>query len=162
MRRALAAALVLSACSGTVRQSSVAPTEIDVPAAQPGHSDGSGALPAPARSEPLPPPPRDPLEDYVGSWDGMVNGGVSTELVVEPTGRFRVRASATVWRAACDLTGRFRAGEDVVWMDVETSSCTVVTSGSSLERRVLSKSAGEFSVQSPDGSLVIHYTRRRP
>jgi hypothetical protein len=158
MRSALAAAALALACSGTTGRPPVAPPVIELPAAQP-RGDDSGRLPP--RGERPPPPIKDPLEDYVGTWDGMVNGGVSTELVVEASGRFRVRAAPTVWRGACDLAGRFRAGDDMVWMDVDKSSCTVVTTGSSLERMVLSRSAGEFTVQSPDGSLVIHYVRRQ-
>jgi hypothetical protein len=158
MRKALASAALLSACSRPAPPAAVAPPVVDVPAAQPEAAELAGALPQ--RGEPPPPPARDPLDDYVGTWDGMVNGAVSTELVVEPSGRFRVRASATAWRGACDLGGRFRANEATVWMDVDKSSCSVVTQGSSLERAVLSKSTGEFTVKSPDGSLVIHYTRR--
>ncbi len=149
---------MVAACSAGPAPSARAPAVVEVPAAHAEPAESGGALPP--RGPPAPPPPADPLEDYVGTWDGLVNDTVPTELVVEPNGRFRVRASPTAYRTECDLAGRFRASEDVVWMDVENSTCTVITRGSSLERAVLSKSSSAFTVKSPDGSLVIRYTRR--
>ena len=148
--------LAPTACgSATDRAPSVAVVDVSAPRGT--HVEHA---PLPARDAPLPPPERDPFDDYVGRWSGLVNGSVDTELVVERSGWFSVRAPATSWRGPCDLSGRFRAGRDVVWMDVEKSSCSVVDVGTTLERPVLSKTEGEFTVQSPDGSLTIRYTRQ--
>ena len=151
--------LVLTALTGCGSATERAPAVavVDVSVAEERSVDSE---PPPTRDAPLPAPRRDPFDDYVGRWNGLVNGSVDTELLVEPSGRFLVRAPATAWRGACDLSGRFRAGEDVVWMDIEKSSCSVVDVGTTLERPVLSKTEHEFTVQSPDGSLTIRYTRR--
>jgi hypothetical protein len=157
MRRSISIGWLALACAPGAQRASGPPPVIEVPRA-----DGTVAPsgPMPPRAEPVPAPPRDPLDDYVGIWDGSVNGTVSTELVIEHGGRFRVKAPATSWRPECDLSGRFRASDRVVWMDVERSSCSVVAVGSTLERAVLSKSERQFTVESEDGSLVIRYTRR--
>jgi hypothetical protein len=149
--------LLLVSCGATPARPESAATVVEVPEAA-GSASPREVLPP--RGEPAPPPPPDPLSDYVGSWDGMVNETVSTELVIENNGRFRVSAPATSFRSECDLSGRFRASDSVVWMDVEKSSCSVVAVGSTLERAVLSKSDQQFTVKSDDGTLVIRYTRR--
>lgn len=149
--------LLLASCGATAAHPESAATVVEVPEAR-GSASPREVLPP--RGEPAPPPPRDPLSDYIGSWDGLVNETVSTELVVGQDGRFRVTAPATSFRSECDLSGRFRASDTIVWMDVEKSSCSVVSVGSTLERAVLSKSDHQFTVKSDDGTLVIRYTRR--
>lgn len=157
MRRGISIGWLAIACSPGPERAAGPPAVVEVPRAEgalePGHA-------LPPRAEPVAPPPPDPLFAYIGIWDGRVNDTISTELVVERSGRFRVRAPATSWRSECDLSGRFRASDRVVWMDVEQSSCSVITVGSTLERSVLSKSERQFTVESEDGSLVIRYTRR--
>jgi hypothetical protein len=157
MVRAVTLGLLAVSCGGSAPGAAGPPPIVEVPQAR---GPVEPAEVVPPRGEPAPAPPRDPLSDYIGSWEGRVNDTISTELTVDGSGRFRVNAPATSWRAACDLSGRFRASERVVWMDVEKSSCSVVAVGSTLERSVLSKSEREFTVESEDGSLVIRYTRR--
>lgn len=149
-------ALLAAACGAPRAEPSAAPV-VQVP---PADGDPEGAAALPEREAPAPEPEPDPFRAYVGTWDGLVNGSVATELEIEASGRFQVRASATPSRSACELTGRFRAADEVIWLDVERSSCSVVAPGETLERSVLSRSDDRFTVQSPDGMLVIRYTRR--
>src|SRR5690606_25886237 len=107
-----------------------------------------------------PPPPADPLQPWIGEWDGLVNETVATRLAVGENARFRVEAAANGQRPACELHGRFRVDGERIWMDVEQTSCSIVMLGTTLERRVLERDERSFKVASPDGSLVIVYTRR--
>lgn len=164
MRVLLAAVLAVSGCGGSVARSEPAAAVIEVPHAKgaAAESEDGKSAPLPARGEKQPTAPPDPFEDFVGVWDGLVNQTVSTQLEIKPSGRFRVSASPTAFRGACELEGRFRAGSERIWMDVEKTSCSVIPVGSTLERTIISRSDETFTVESPDGTLLIRYTRRRP
>jgi hypothetical protein len=148
---------LLAACGGTGPRPAPSLTTVVVPAADQPAGAGEESLPG---RQPEPPPPPDPLEYYIGTWDGMINDTVRTELVISQRGRFVVRASATPHRSECELSGRFRAAEDTIWMEVQQTSCDLLTRGTTLERRVIDKSKDHVTVQSLEGDLVIVYTRR--
>jgi hypothetical protein len=158
--RAFAIASLLGAC-GASRPAleAEATTVVVVPPAQASETASAGSLPG---RVPQPPPAPDPFEYYVGAWEGLVNDTVQTELVVDANGRFLVRASATAWRPDCELSGRFRAAEETIWMDVERTTCSVLPQGTTLEREVLDKTDDQVTVRSPERDLTIRYSRRRP
>lgn len=163
--RVLVAAMVLTSGCGGSAQLAAPVSTVEVPDARPARAEpGEGrereVLPPRAAEEP--PPPSDPFDGFVGDWDGLVNQTVSTLLVIDRSGRFKVSATPTPQRTACELEGRFRAAADQIWMDVDKTSCTVIAVGSTLERRIVSQTDDEFTVESPDGTLLIRYTRRAP
>jgi hypothetical protein len=156
--------LVVAGCGGSAAQTEPVAAVIEVPPARTATVDSEErrAAPLPRRAEPEPPAAPDPYDDFVGSWDGLVNQTVSTELEVDRSSRFRVRAAPTAFRGACELEGRFRADSHKIWMDVEKTSCSVIAVGSTLERNIVSRAQDVFTVESPDGTLLIRYTRRKP
>ena len=121
-------------------------------------SVGNAAPPAATRAPPEPP---DPLDYYVGTWRGLVNNTISTELTISPDGRFSVQAGGSAQQKPCDLSGRWRAQPNAVQLDVEHSSCQVESVGTTLTRTVVERSENAFELRSPDWTMRIEYTRLR-
>lgn len=132
------------------------PAAVVVPEASATTKPDDGELPEAERV----PPPVDPLDYYIGRWSGLVNGAIETELTVDPNGRFLVTSQDTARQKACTLSGLWHAGEGLVRLTVERSSCSVESEGTTLERSVVSKSDREVVLASPDGTLVVQYRRR--
>ncbi len=63
---------------------------------------------------------------------------------------------------ACHLTGRLEVGDQTLSFEIEESTCQAEAPGSVLERSILGKKEGEFSVKNADDSIRIRYTRRAP
>jgi len=123
------------------------------------HAEGTEAAPPP-RAEPIPPPREDPYAYFVGRWQGVVNEKLTTELVVTEGGKFHVHLPPHPHRPVCDLWGRMRVSPEVVYLDVEQSTCEAESVGTTLERVIVSKTPEQLVVQSRDGSMVVRYTRR--
>lgn len=115
----------------------------------------------PARAEPLPPPAEDPYLYFVGHWDGVVNEKLSTELTVTEAGAFHIHLPPHAHRPICDLWGKLRVASNVVYFDIENSTCQAESAGTTLERTIVSKTSTELVVRSADHAMVVRYTRRR-
>jgi len=156
--RAAALALALAACGGP--QGARSAGEIVIPT-DPSSAPARGEEPPP-RAEPLPSTEReDPYVYFVGSWQGMVNEKLTTELTVSDDGRFHIHLPEHKHRPACDLFGKLRVAEKVVYFDIDQSNCEAENAGSTLERHVVSKSEDVLVVRAADSKMLVRYTRKR-
>jgi hypothetical protein len=151
--------LLLTACAaGSGAGPDAPPREIVIPS---GTADSVAEAP-PGRGDPVETVERaDPYRYFVGVWDGVVNDKLTTRLEVSEDGRFRIHLPAHQHRPMCDLWGRLRVSERVVWFDIEHSNCAAENAGSTLERQIVTKTEDELVVRATDGRMLVRYTRRR-
>ncbi|MCA9594416.1 MAG: hypothetical protein KC776_13925 [Myxococcales bacterium] len=154
MTRALLLLVLMAGCTSTT--SPPPSTAVRIPEAK---GEVDPATPPPAvRQEPL----VDPLDYFVGSWSGRVNGTIDTLLEVSADGHYRVTSEDSSRQAGCELSGRFSVDGDTLHLQVAHSSCSVESIGSTLERTITSRNERNFVVVSPDRSLTVLYRRRAP
>lgn len=156
--RLLLLALLASACAGASGQGSGG--EIVIP-----------AEPEPERSDEAPPPRAEPMQTverddpyryFVGKWEGLVNDKLTTQLTVTDDGRFHIHLPVHKHRPTCDLWGKLRVAEQVVYFDIDHSSCEAESVGSTLERHVVSKTDDVLVVRNEDSRMTVRYTRQKP
>ena len=133
--------------------------EIVIPA--PGASEKSDVTPPP-RGEPLDAGDRgDPYLYFVGTWEGVVNDKLTTQLTVSDDGRFHIHLPVHQHRPICDLWGKLRVSERVVYFDIDQSTCEAERVGTTLERQVISKADDAMVVRAADSKMVVRYTRKK-
>jgi hypothetical protein len=150
-------ALAAVACAGPAAQGSAG--EIVIPAQRaPERSDEA----PPPRAEPMPMAERDdPYLYFVGSWEGLVNDKLGTRLTVTDDGRFHIHLPVQKHRPTCDLWGKLRVAEKVVYFDIDQSTCEAESVGTTLERHVVSKTDDVMVVRAPDSKMLVRYTRQK-
>lgn len=149
-------ALLAAGCGGAAQTRA---GEIVIP---PQAGDGREEASPPPRDEPMENGPReDPYRYFVGNWEGLVNDKLSTRLTVSDDGRFHIHLPVHQHRPVCDLWGKLRVSEKVVYFDIDHSSCEAESVGTTLERHVVQKSEDELVVRAADSKMVVRYTRKK-
>jgi hypothetical protein len=125
---------------------------------------------APERADEAPPPRAEPMETvsrddpyvyFVGSWEGVVNDKLATRLKVTDDGRFHIHLPVQKHRPTCDLWGKLRVSEKIVYFDIDHSTCEAESVGSTLERQVVTKTDDEMVVRAADSKMVVRYKRQK-
>ncbi|MBK8996463.1 MAG: hypothetical protein IPM35_12040 [Myxococcales bacterium] len=157
MSRLAWTALIAAACAGPAAQGSAG--EIVIP---PQRAPERGDEAPPPRAEPMPMGERDdPYLYFVGSWEGLVNDKLQTRLIVSDDGRFHIHLPVHQHRPTCDLWGKLRVAEKVVYFDIDKSTCEAESVGSTLERHVVTKTDDVLVVRAADSKMQIRYTRQQ-
>lgn len=91
----------------------------------------------------------------------MVNDKLTTQLTVSDDGRFHIHLPVHQARPICDLWGKLRVSERVVYFDIDQSTCEAERVGTTLERRVISKADDAMVVRAADSKMVVRYTRKK-
>lgn len=155
-RRLVPLALLALSCAGAREPANGG--EIVIP---PERAERTDEAPPP-RAEPADAaPPGDPYRYFVGHWQGLVNDKLTTELTVTDDGRFHIHLPVHQHRPMCDLWGKLRVAEKVVYFDIDHSSCEAETVGSTLERHVVSRGDDELVVRAADSKMIVRYTRQK-
>lgn len=159
MRWLVLALLVPAGCGGSPANPSRSQAEIVIPAH--GGRDKSDAAPPP-RAGPIENVDRhDPYLYFVGSWDGLANGKLATRLDVTSDGRFHIHLPLHQHRPICDLWGKLRVAERVIYFDIDHSTCEAESVGTTLERHIVEKNDDLLVVRGPDSKMQVRYTRRK-
>lgn len=140
---------------GSARSDVASPSVVLVPAPEGGTSD-SGPVPSAERG----PQPTDPLQYYVGEWDGVMDGRWRTLLSVKSDGGFEVQYVPRPGEDSCVMAGRLRVEDERLWLEIEVNTCEPDKGPETLERPIVEKRADGFVLRSPDGAHTYRYDRR--
>lgn len=158
MSRALLLSWVLLGCASP-RPAAEPRGEIVIPTE---HGRDKSDAPPPPRGEPTVGDDRgDPYVYFVGDWDGVVNDKLKTQLTVSSDGRFHIHLPVHQHRPICDLWGKLRVSDRVIYFDIDQSTCEAERVGTTLERHLVNKSENEMVVRAEESKMVVRYTRKK-
>ena len=159
MKWTLLATLLLAGCGGSATSPARSQAEIVIPT-QSGRDTRDDA--PPPRAEPIEAVDRsDPYLYFVGGWNGLANSKLVTRLDVTSDGRFHIHLPVQQHRPICDLWGKLRVADRMIYFDIEHSTCEAESVGTTLERHVIEKTDDVLVVRGADSKMVVRYTRRK-